>query len=67
MKIEYMFDIKVVKRYYNLKEGATDRRLALKYLIKMTAYSLPGLGRLFFRLIIALRTNGITKSKAGNT
>lgn len=26
MKIECMFDIKVVKRYYNLKEGATDWR-----------------------------------------
>ena len=63
-----MFDIDAVKCYYNDKEGATDRRLALIHLIKNNRQVLSGQGGYFFVLflIIALRANGITKSKACN-
>lgn len=67
-KKEYMFDIDAVKCYYNNKEGATDRRLAWNIVsYKNNRSEFAGLGRLFLCLIIALRSNGITKSKASNT
>ena len=68
LKIEYMFDIRAVKCSYDCRERATDRRLALIYLlVKNDRPSLSGQGGYFCALIIALRSNGITKSKASNT
>ena len=52
-----------------ISKGATDRRLALILLdTKVTAKVLLGLGGYFFVvfLIIALRANGIIKSKASD-
>ena len=50
-----------------LIKGATDRRLApVRVQVKNDRHSLLEEGRSFLCLIIALRTQGITKSKAFN-
>ena len=54
MKIEYMFDIDAVKCYYNDKESATDRRLALIHVIKNNRQVLSGQGGYFCVLLLLL-------------
>ena len=49
-----MFDIDAVKCYYNDKEGATDRRLALIHLIKNNRQVLSGQGGYFCVLLLLL-------------
>ena len=49
-----MFDTDAVKCYYNDKEGATDRRLALIHLIKNNRQVLSGQGGYFCVLLLLL-------------
>lgn len=61
-----MFDTEVVEWYY-INRSATDRRLALKFDSYKSNRQVCRLGRLFLCSFIALRTNGIPKSKTGGT
>ena len=61
-----MFDMETVECLYNYR-SATDRRLALKFIIYKSNRQACRTRRVFLCLVIALRTNGITKSKASNT
>ena len=49
-----------------ISKGATDRRLALILLDTKVTLKFVRTGRLFLCLIIALRANGIIKSKASD-
>lgn len=49
-----MFDIDAVKCYYNGKEGAADRRLALIHVIKNNRQVLSGQGGYFCVLLLRL-------------
>ena len=60
-----MFDIDAVKCYYNDKEGATDRRLALIHLIKNNRQVLSGQGGYFcvlLLLIMAIKSSVVSIS-----
>ena len=66
LSLEYTFDIKLYRCYYNYK-SATDRRLALNFIGYKDNRQVSQAGRLFLCPFIALRADRVSEREAGNT